>query len=202
MRQVNHVLLAGGLAGVLMAFSLPTSVQAQRSGVEVWSQTCGNCHKIQPANRYTADKWESIMRRMRTWARLTDDDADAVLEFLQGGAKRLAAAEAAVPQVILLASANMRGFHLSSLVRDPADDFAKLCVACHGAKGKGDGPVASALNPRPTDLSDPEFQTARTDDELEVAVTEGKDTMPGFGNQLTPEQIRGVVAYMRSLLRK
>ena len=202
MRQVNCILLAGAVAGVLMAFSLPTSVQAQRSGVETWSQTCGNCHRIQPANRYTADQWETIMNRMATWARLTDDESDAVLEFLKGGAKRIAVAEAAAPQLVLLASANMRGFDLSSLVRDPEEDFASLCVACHGAKGKGDGPAAIAFNPRPADLSDPEFQEARSDVELEVAVTKGKDTMPGFENQLTPEQITGVVAYVRSLLRK
>ncbi len=202
MRQVNCILFAGAVAGVLMAFSLPTPVQAQQSGVETWSQTCGNCHRIQPANRYTADQWETIMSRMATWARLTDDESDAVLEFLQGGAKRIAAAEATVPQLMLLASANLRGFDLSSLMPDPAEDFASLCVACHGAKGKGDGPAAIAFNPRPTDLSDPKFQEARADDELEAAVTEGKGTMPGFSSQLTPEQIRGVVAYMRSLVRK
>ncbi len=201
MRQVNSILLAGGLAGVLMAFSLPTSVQAQRSGVEIWSQTCGNCHKIQPANRYTADQWESIMVRMRTWARLPDDEADAVLEFLQGGAKRLASAEAAYPVGLLLASASPRGFAWTATASDSTEDFASLCVACHGKTGQGDGPVAAVLNPRPTDLSDPEFQTGRTDDELELAVTEGRDTMPGFGTQLTPEQVRGVVAYVRSLRR-
>ena len=201
MRQVNCILLAGGLAGVLMAFSLPTSVQAQQSGVEIWSQTCGNCHLIQPANRYTADQWESIMVRMRTWARLTDDESDAVLEFLKGGAKRLASAETVYPVGLLLASADARGLAWTATVSDSTQDFASLCVACHGKTGQGDGPVATALNPRPTDLSDPEFQRGRTDDELEVAVTKGKDTMPGFENQLTPEQIRGVVAYMRSLLR-
>ncbi len=202
MRQVNCILLAGGLVGVLMAFSLPTSVQAQQSGVEIWSQTCGNCHKIQPANRYTADQWESIMVRMKIWARLTDDGSDAVLEFLKGGAKRLASAEAVYPVGLLLASADGRGFAWTATVSDSTKDFASLCVACHGKTGRGDGPVAAALNPRPTDLSDPEFQSARSDDELKVAVATGKDTMPGFENQLTPEQIRGVVAYMRSLLRK
>src|SRR3989338_6874256 len=31
--------------------------------------------------------------------------------------------------------------------------FDKLCVSCHGAGGKGDGPVASALKPPPSNLT-------------------------------------------------
>lgn len=201
MRQVNCILLVGGLAGVLMAFSLPTSVQAQRSGVEIWSQTCGNCHKIQPANRYTADQWESIMVRMRTWACLTDDESAAVLEFLKGGAKRLASAEVVYPVGLLLASTDARSFAWTVTASDSTKDFASLCVACHGKTGRGDGPVAAALNPRPTDLSDPELHQARSDAEWAEVVGDGKGTMPGFSNQLTDDQIRGIVAYLRSLMR-
>ena len=28
------------------------------------------------------------------------------------------------------------------------------CVGCHGATGKGDGPAASASNPKPGDMTD------------------------------------------------
>jgi mono/diheme cytochrome c family protein len=31
--------------------------------------------------------------------------------------------------------------------------YASYCAACHGADGKGDGPVATALKVQPTDLS-------------------------------------------------
>ncbi|HUK34518.1 MAG TPA: cytochrome c [Vicinamibacterales bacterium] len=31
--------------------------------------------------------------------------------------------------------------------------FRDHCAACHGSHGKGDGPVAGALTPRPTDLA-------------------------------------------------
>ena len=201
MKTSKRILVAGCVLGVATAL-MPAGVLTQRSGVEVWSQTCGNCDMVQPANRYTTDQWESIMVRMKTWARLTDDESDAVLGFLKGGAERLASAEAEYPVGLLLASANARGFAWTATMSDSTKDFASLCVACHGKTGRGDGPVAAVLNPRPTDLADPEFQTARSDDELEVVVTEGKDTMPNFGNQLTPEQIAGVVSYIRSLVRK
>ena len=41
-------------------------------------------------------------------------------------------------------------------VTDPSDGkqmFASYCAPCHGRGGKGDGPAAAALNPRPADLT-------------------------------------------------
>jgi mono/diheme cytochrome c family protein len=34
--------------------------------------------------------------------------------------------------------------------------FENTCVACHGPQGKGDGPAAAALDPKPKNLSDAE----------------------------------------------
>lgn len=34
-----------------------------------------------------------------------------------------------------------------------AADYATFCAACHGARGKGDGPAAAGLNQKPADLS-------------------------------------------------
>ncbi len=36
---------------------------------------------------------------------------------------------------------------------DPSQDFADYCVACHGAGGKGDGPMAAELAKAPADLT-------------------------------------------------
>jgi len=63
-----------------------TEATAQRSGVEIWGQTCGNCHSMQPASRYTAKKWESVMLHMKINARLSDKESAAVLEYLKFGA--------------------------------------------------------------------------------------------------------------------
>jgi len=68
----------------------PVATAAQRSGVEIWAQTCGRCHRPQPARRYTAEAWETIIAQMRIYARLTDDEANAVLQFLKSGAKPIA----------------------------------------------------------------------------------------------------------------
>jgi mono/diheme cytochrome c family protein len=36
---------------------------------------------------------------------------------------------------------------------DAKEMFESYCAPCHGVSGKGDGPAAAALNPRPADLT-------------------------------------------------
>jgi len=42
------------------------------------------------------------------------------------------------------------------LVRRGGELFARQCVQCHGAEGRGDGPAAATMTPRPRNLSRPE----------------------------------------------
>jgi len=92
MHRLLKVLIPAGLV-VSATIASPVSAAAQRSGVEIWAQSCGRCHRPQPARRYTAERWETIMAQMRIYARLTDAEANAVLEFLQGSAKPVAREE-------------------------------------------------------------------------------------------------------------
>jgi cytochrome c5 len=77
--------------------------------------------------------------------------------------------------------------------------FAERCAMCHGTEGKGDGMAAAAFDPKPTNFADPEFQAARTDDELAKAISDGSGTMPGFAQQLSAEEIQSLVNYIREL---
>jgi mono/diheme cytochrome c family protein len=197
MKTIMKGLFAAGVMAIV-AVASPADLVGQRSGVEIWSQNCGSCHMIQPANRYTAGKWESIMMHMRIAARMTDDEANAVLEFLRGGAKPLASEEQAdEPEVLAhLASGDPRAAWTT--VPDGAELYGRECVACHGDTGLGDGPVANALNPRPVDLTESVFKTA-SDDQLAEMIAGGKDTMPGFGERLSSDQIAALVRYVREL---
>ncbi len=69
---------------VLIGFGMG-SAYAQ-SGVQIWSERCGNCHTLQPPAWYTKLAWETVMMHMRIYAHLTDEEADAVLDFLKTGA--------------------------------------------------------------------------------------------------------------------
>jgi len=51
--------------------------------------------------------------------------------------------------------------------------FKTRCAACHGETGKGDGPASVALNPKPQNYSDPEWQKATTDEVIRKAIVEG-----------------------------
>lgn len=82
---------------------------------------------------------------------------------------------------------------------EPAELFQRQCVACHGKKGKGDGPAAAAMSPRPANLADPERLGELSDEELIDVLTNGKGAMPSFGALLGPEEIRALVAYLREL---
>lgn len=59
----------------------------------------------------------------------------------------------------------------------PADEakqtFATLCSTCHGADGKGDGPAAATLNPKPRNYTDKEWQASITDEQLAKVILEG-----------------------------
>ena len=79
---------ASTLALALWIFGPPADLQAQRSGGEIWRATCGNCHALQPPGRYTAKDWRSIGTHMIITARLTTAQGEAVMEFLQQGARQ------------------------------------------------------------------------------------------------------------------
>ena len=81
--------------------------------------------------------------------------------------------------------------------------YNQNCAVCHGSSGKGDGVAAAGLNPKPANFADPTRQTAMTEAKQIQIVTAGGPSeklspiMPGFGEALTEQQIRDVVAFIR-----
>jgi mono/diheme cytochrome c family protein len=51
--------------------------------------------------------------------------------------------------------------------------FGSRCVRCHGPIGKGDGPEAATLKPRPRDFSDPTWHLAVSDRRIDQIICEG-----------------------------
>jgi mono/diheme cytochrome c family protein len=104
---------------------------------------------------------------------------------------QLLALAGAVAFVVML-FANEPGSSGSAAARTPgAQVFVANCARCHGADGGGGlGPQLSGGAVR-RDFADP-------NDEVGV-VTNGRAGMPAFGRVLSPEQIRQVVEYTRTL---
>jgi copper transport protein len=77
--------------------------------------------------------------------------------------------------------------------------YQQNCAVCHGTSGKGDGPQAASLTPRPADLTVHVLQHA--EGELYWWITYGIPTtaMPAWQDSLTDTQRWQVVAYIRTL---
>ena len=94
----------------------------------------------------------------------------------------------------------------SSSAADPAtlalgeEVYRSQCQPCHGREGKGDGPAARFVDPKPRDLTSGKWQHVREPsvEEIVRVVTNGvPDTgMEPFAELLTDEEIRAVAAYV------
>lgn len=77
--------------------------------------------------------------------------------------------------------------------------YQQKCQVCHGIKGKGDGPVASALKPPPADFTSSQPMDSLTNEDLLETISKGRGSMPAFAEVLKPEEIAAVIEYVRSL---
>jgi cytochrome c6 len=74
--------------------------------------------------------------------------------------------------------------------------YKAKCAVCHGASGKGDSPAGKNMGL--LSFSDPKV-AGKSDAELKDAIEKGKGKMPAYGKSLKPDEIEGLVAYIRSL---
>ncbi|HET6511817.1 MAG TPA: cytochrome c [Candidatus Kapabacteria bacterium] len=84
--------------------------------------------------------------------------------------------------------------------------YVKHCSGCHGETGKGDGPGAANINPKPIDHTDKQYMPSLSDQHLFTVVrkggsTVGRNAMPPFPN-LTDQEIKDLIAFMRSISRQ
>ena len=75
------------------------------------------------------------------------------------------------------------------------------CLECHGAEGRGDGPRAALLAPRPGNLVSA-ATSAKTDAELLEIIAEGvpRTAMSGWSHQLSVDERRNILAFIRTLV--
>lgn len=86
--------------------------------------------------------------------------------------------------------------------------FDTRCAACHGTSGKGDGPGAAALNPKPRDYTDKSWQASVTDEQIKKAILLGgaavgkSPIMPGSPDlDSKPEVVDGLVKIVRGFAK-
>jgi len=108
---------------------------------------------------------------------------------------------------VLICALGIRSERVTAQQRGKAVYDAR-CVECHGTSGKGDGPSASYLTPRPRDFTSGKYKirttetgTIPTDDDLIQSVRQGLygTAMPAWDRILSDTEIHDVVDYIKSL---
>jgi cytochrome c6 len=76
--------------------------------------------------------------------------------------------------------------------------YKTKCVACHAADGSG-SEVGKKLGTH--DLHSSQVQS-ESDADLAQIIAKGKNKMPAYEKSLKPDEIKGLVAYVRGLEKK
>ena len=91
----------------------------------------------------------------------------------------------------------------------PAEEARQIeqnrCANCHGTSGRGDGPSAATLNPKPRDFTSKDWQKSVTDAQLKTVIIKGGGgagksvLMPSNPDlEARPEVVTGLVQILRS----
>jgi mono/diheme cytochrome c family protein len=82
---------------------------------------------------------------------------------------------------------------------DAESIYKAKCAACHGPDGSGDTTVGKKLGAH--DFRSPDVQKSPDEDLAEITA-KGKNKMPSYEKSLKPDEIKGLVSYIRSFAPK
>jgi cytochrome c oxidase cbb3-type subunit I/II len=125
--------------------------------------------------------WDGVYgTSMPAWRELQKDDLEDVTAYVQSlQAKRVGDA---------LSNANLVA---------AKQVYAAHCVSCHGGSGRGDGPAAGALRPSPINFHVNQPSTAYGLTVVNLGIP--GSAMPGWKNNLPPDQIQSLVRYIQMM---
>ena len=69
--------------GTGTAPAAPGKAPVAQQGAQLWTQNCGHCHNIRPADSYSNAQWDVAMLHMRIRANLTANESRQILAFLR-----------------------------------------------------------------------------------------------------------------------
>jgi mono/diheme cytochrome c family protein len=94
----------------------------------------------------------------------------------------------------------------AALHEEAEEIFSTRCQTCHGARGAGNGPGSAALDPKPRNFQDPEWQSSVNDDHIAKIIQYGgaavgkSPAMPSNPDLSSkPELVSALVGVVREL---
>jgi len=104
--------------------------------------------------------------------------------------------------IALIAISLFFAFSFSARAADAKANWANNCAQCHGQSGNADTKMGKILNAK--NLTDPAVQSSFTDAQAADAIKDGvkeggKVKMKAFGDKLSSDEIKALVAYVRTL---
>jgi mono/diheme cytochrome c family protein len=80
--------------------------------------------------------------------------------------------------------------------------YERTCTACHGPQGRGDSQIGKMLVPPAPDLTSLAIRK-KSDAEMLQVLANGKppSAMPAFKGQLSEQEMRDTIAYLRTLTK-
>ncbi|MSU19885.1 MAG: cytochrome c [Pedosphaera sp.] len=102
---------------------------------------------------------------------------------------------------LLITVASLSLVAWSAQAADLKENWDKHCVACHGKDGKGDTKAGKKAQVK--DFTDSKYLATLTDDKMFKQIKEGmkegtKEKMKPFGDKLSDEETKALVAYVRT----
>jgi mono/diheme cytochrome c family protein len=129
--------------------------------------------------------------RARGWLRAPDEQTNEIEQKRQ---------KTLMKKLLVCAVAVLVAGGISVRAADAKESYAKDCAKCHGEDGKGKTKMGEKLGIK--DLADAKVQGAK-DEEIAKAIKEGvkegdKTKMKGFGETMSDDDIKAMVAYVRT----
>ena len=185
-------------------------------GEKVYLQTCWTCHGVAGDGKGpAAGGMKPPPTDFTTVEALNERSEGQILDAIVKGKPGTAMFPQPLdPQSIVNVAAYLR-----TLARSPLQEKALVealsrgdreagralynsrCWHCHGPTGRGNGPAAAALKPKPADFTDPDLVVARTGSRLYRVLTAGVPGTAMAPQDLTEKEKFDLIAYLRSLVQ-
>lgn len=206
-KTIIGLCLLGGVAGDLLA-------SEAYQGYLLYNRTCFLCHgEDGKGNGPLAGKLEVDVPDLTDKRRVKKSSERRLFRLIQGTIKHgsgdtmpqwgLALAEPQIDAIVSYVRFLQRSPHV--LPGDPElgeKVYKDNCVACHGRRGEGNGPLTQVVDMRPANHTDSERMNKFSNTYLIDIInngSSGKSLMPGWHGRLTQEEIAGVASYIRLL---